>query len=115
MLPSSKLQQEGVSEGIALSVSVGEGVGTISTIQSPAHPDSSSQLILLRLQYSPPPQVAPPSKLQQDGVVVGIVLGFDEGALTGFGEGKTVGLTLFDGKVDGNEDGAIEGSGDISL
>ncbi len=78
MLPPSKLQQCGVADGIALLKCVGIGLRFIFTTHSPG-PQFTSQLVLLLLQYSPFAQVLPPSKLQQDGVLEGIVLGCDVG------------------------------------
>ena len=110
MLPLSKLQQAGALEGIALITSVGVEVGATTAIQVPSHPDSPSQFTLLRLQYSPPPQDMPPSKLQQAGAAVGVMLGVDEGVKIGVEEGASVGLKVLDGKSVGGGDGATDGS-----
>lgn len=73
LTPPSKLQQEGVSDGVVLGTGVGVGVGLFFAIHFPGK-QLDSQLASFILQNSPPPQLAPLSKLQQEGVTDGAVL-----------------------------------------
>ncbi len=109
--PPSKLQQEGVSDGVELVSIVGEGVGCFWITHLPGE-QSDSQLLLLLLQKSPPPQFLPSSKLQQKEFEKGVELGANEGAAVGVDDGPMLGLKDFveDGVIEGVELGVNEGA-----
>lgn len=68
-LPPSKLQHEGVIDGIVLSMIVGVGVGLLITTHLPGV-QIPSQFALLLLQIAPGEQLVPLSKLQQEALAV---------------------------------------------